>query len=464
MAFKIVPATQEDDADAFSFDELINDGPERLDYSKDEIPVEFVTGPAGTGKTFLQQQVIRNNPSHGILCATTGVAAINLGSITLNSILRFFDTESLEDAYVRGRLQSIMALLSRDARNLIIDEVSMLDADQLDLIYSSAVEVAKYRTVLRPLGLILTGDFCQLPPVNAKWAFQAKCWPAFERHLTRLTTNHRQADPTFISALNEARAGRGGAAAELLQDAGAHFANRLDIDFQGTTIVAKNTEVERFNRVALGRVTGEDIPISATRWGKQRGEWIWKAAKQTGIPDHSTVRINSLVMILANNPPEFTYVNGDLGYVRGYENGEFIIELLRNKSTVRVGKIERTLTQRNPPDHEVVIPRGVAEAMSLYQKNKPLGLPYYDHERHNWVIGSVTYFPLRAGYAVTVHKSQGLTLDRVQIDCREFFFGSPNMAYVALSRVRTPEGLHIVSPPEILARRIQVAPEVERWI
>jgi len=439
---------------------------EKLDYSRDQIPIQFVTGSAGTGKTFQQQQLIRSNPSYGVLSATTGVAAINLGTITLNSLLRYFDTESLEDAYISGRLTAVLAQLAHESRHLVIDEASMLDGDQLDLIYQAVFEVSHYRSLRHPLGIVLTGDFLQLPPVNAKWAFEAKCWPAFDRHTTRLTTNYRQANPVFIQALGHARAGEGEPAAELLRGSGAQFTGRLDTNFQGTTIVARNTEVERYNRIALSRVQGRDISITATRWGKQRGEWIWKEGKQTGIPDQSTIRINSLVMILANNPPAFDYVNGDLGYVRDYidDLGVFKIELLRNKTTVEVGKIERTLSQRQPPKGQFLIPLNTKEAIDLMQENKPRGLPYFDMETRRWILGSITYFPLRAGYAVTVHKAQGLTLDRVQVDCREYFFGSPNMAYVALSRVRTPEGLYIVSPPEVLARRIKVAPEVMRWI
>jgi ATP-dependent DNA helicase PIF1 len=446
-------------------DSLIEDSQGEIDPAKDQIPVQFITGSAGTGKTFRQQQLIAADPAYGILCATTGVAAINLGSITLNSILRYFDTESLEDAFVSGRLNTILAQLAREKRNLVIDEVSMLDADQLDLIYEAAIQVSKYRTLRHPLGIVLTGDFCQLPPVNAKWAFEAQCWPAFARHTTRLTQSYRQVDLKFIEALNHARAGRGASAAEMLYKSGVNFTNRLDTDFQGTTIVAKNSEVERYNRIALARVKGADIPIQATRWGKQRSEWIWKEARQTGIPDRATIRVNSLVMILANDPPTFSFVNGDLGYVRDYDaaNEQFVIELLRNKALVRVGRIERTLAQRRAPA-DFSDPWSKEEAEEVARKNRPQELPYYDWEKRQWILGSITYYPLRAGYAVTVHKAQGLTLDRVQIDCREHFFGSPNMAYVALSRVRTPGGLYIVSPPEILSKRIKVAPEVAQWI
>jgi ATP-dependent exoDNAse (exonuclease V) alpha subunit len=92
-----------------------------------------------------------------------------------------------------------------------------------------------------------------------------------------------------------------------------------------------------------------------------------------------------------------------------------------------------------------------------------MGLPFYSWKRDRWVIGGVTYFPMRLGYASTVHKTQGLTLDRVQIDIRGGFFSQPNMAYVALSRVRTPEGMRIVGSPDLLAKKIRSDPAVVGW-
>ena len=90
--------------------------------------------------------------------------------------------------------------------------------------------------------------------------------------------------------------------------------------------------------------------------------------------------------------------------------------------------------------------------------------PKWDIRSRKWIVGGITYFPLRLAYATTVHKSQGLSLDNVQIDAYNHFLGSPAMAYVALSRARTPEGLRIVGDPDTFARKVKCHPEVLRWL
>jgi len=428
------------------------------------VPVKFITGSAGTGKSFQMAERVRQDPKYGVLTATTGVAAVNLGSITINSLLKYYDTESLQDKYMSsGGLARALADLVREGyHNLIIDEVSMMDANQLDLIYLSAKDVASYRTLKRPLGLILLGDFCQLPPVNAKWVFEADCWPEFEHNTERLEKVWRQTDPQFLSALTLARRGDPYAAVAL-KKASVEFSNRLDSDFAGTTIVPKNADIERYNYVALTKVKGRDLVIKSHRWGMQRPEWVWDRVRGTGIPNAARLRVNALVMILANDAPAFTYANGDLGYIVDYKDGMFLIKLLRTGNVVQVGIIERLYTQKEAPP-EMSTPGDWLEAAELEATNRPLDLPYYLPSLGRWVVGAIRYYPLRLGYAITVHKSQGLTLDRVQIDARGHFFGQPNMAYVGLSRARTPEGLRIVGGPDLLARRINVAPEVVRWL
>ena len=91
------------------------------------------------------------------------------------------------------------------------------------------------------------------------------------------------------------------------------------------------------------------------------------------------------------------------------------------------------------------------------------GRPSYNCPSGSFNVGAIKFYPLRLAYATTVHKSQGLTLDKCQIDCRDHFFGNPGMGYVALSRCRTPEGLVVVGTPEKLAERIKLEPKIKRW-
>src|ERR1700690_3425616 len=139
------------------------------------VPTEYLCGSAGTGKTFELRRRIAEDENYGILCATTGVAAMNLGAITLNSILGYFDTESLQESFFNGWLnKKIKDLAEAGYANIIIDEISMLDAKQLDIIYQAAKMVNEIRMMNgdRPIGIVLTGDFAQLSPIKAKWAFE----------------------------------------------------------------------------------------------------------------------------------------------------------------------------------------------------------------------------------------------------------------------------------------------------
>lgn len=233
---------------------------------------EFLTGPAGTGKTFELKRRIEEDPSYGVLCATTGIAAVNLNAVTLNSTLQYFDTASLEDRFTSGALNRVLAKLAKLYRNLGIDEVSMLSGRQLDIIHEALTDVNSYATVKRPMGIVLTGDFCQLPPINSPWAFEAECWPEFEKNTTRLTHFWRHPDQRFLEAINCVRRGDGPAGARLLAEM-VEFAERADADFEGTTIYGTNKPADRYNFLTHNRLPGVPYTTRSHRWGRHRTEW-----------------------------------------------------------------------------------------------------------------------------------------------------------------------------------------------
>jgi len=426
------------------------------------VRTEFLTGAAGTGKTFTIKQRIAEDPGCAVICATTGVAAVNLDTVTINSVLSYYDTESLVDKYVRGFVHQKLRKLAGEfdkPRDLVIDEVSMMHAEQLDSIYKAIYEVNVgddiHEPLKYPLGLVLTGDFAQLPPVKGRWAFLADCWPEFQANVTRLTKVWRQADPGFLNAINLARAGNGELAAMCLKKLGANYSIAADLNFDGTTIVAKNAEADRYNQQRLLRLTTPAFAVETKRWGQQSSEW-------KNIPDRAIFKPGCLVMLLANKRDPlgggFRYVNGDLAHVIEYSdsasledwNGEsyeapaVLVQSLRTQETFWVERIVRYNETRDEPDE---------------------GTPFeINPETGKYIIGWVDWFPMRIGYCSTVHKTQGLSLDRVQIDCRDGFFGAPSMAYVALSRARSIEGMRIVGNAELLARRIKFNPDVREWL
>lgn len=412
----------------------------------------FITGAAGTGKTYQVREKIANDPKEGMLCATTGIAGVNLGTVTINSLLRYFDTESLINAFVSGRLVTRLAKIATSVRNLYIDEVSMMPAEQLDTLYEAVREANQRKAVLKSknptgLGLVLVGDLCQLPPIKARWIFEADCWSAFDAGTERLEKNWRQGDGALLEAINHLRGGRGSEGAELLRSTNADFSSALDLHFPGTTVMAKNDEVDRFNWQALQRVRGEKFVINSRRWHISRppGEW-------SHVPPKLELKIGAYVMILANDTRGFSYANGDCGLIVGRGKSAIQVRLARNDSVVDVGLVTRRVHTVDPDEC-----KGIAT-------NPTWGQPYFDEQAEKYVVGAVEYLPLRLAWASTVHKSQGLTLDRVQLDLRNHFFSSPAMTYVAVSRCRTPEGLRIIGDEKLLATRCRIDPRVERWI
>jgi len=439
------------------------------------VPTKFATGPAGCGKTYNVKQAIVNDPTFGILAATTGIAAVNLGAITINSLLKYFDTRSLEEAFFNGWLVRTLDTIASDYKWLVIDEVSMLDGRQLDIIYQAVKQLNEFRKIRgdNPLGIYLTGDFCQLPPVKAKWAFEAECWPEFEATTERMTKIWRQSDVKFLEALNHLRGGRGMVGATILSQLGVNFVKAHSTNFDGTTIIAKNEAVNNFNWLCHSRIPGVPITVYSDRWmtkGRQMpGEW-------DNVPPNLSLKKGSLVMILSNSMTRegiLEYVNGDCGHVIDFEpdpfyphDGTFQIELIRNESIVSVGRIRRQVAQKQPPDEILNEYPGVGEE-ELRTKSFVPGEPKWDEsygKEGAWITGELTFFPLRLAYASTVHKTQGLTLDRVQIDLNQHFMSAPGMCYVAISRCKTPQGLTIVGTPALLGSRVKTDPAVQRWL
>lgn len=428
-------------------------------------PCEFVCGVAGSGKTFAQVKAVAEDPSYGILSATTGIASVNLGAITVHSLLKYSDTRVLRDHFLTGALQRTIHPLAKQFRRLIIDEVSMADAEQLDLWYRGVEEANRYVDVASPMGITLVGDFAQLPPVKARWAFDASCWGQFAENTTRLTKVWRQDGGLFLDALNLVRRGEGAAGAELLATAGARFESQLDTEFDGTTILPRNDQVGRFNAMALDRQPGQKFKVTSRRWGQQRSEWGQSSrTKEWGIPPEVGLKVGAYVMLLAN-APDFAWVNGDCGWIvgAGYDDDEEIIsiKLVRTGQEIVLSPLVRGVEHSDKPhdwpEHATRVPASEDDGGWIPR-------PHYRTRVKRYVTGQIEYFPLRLAYSSTVHKSQSLTLDRVQVDIRNAFFGQPGMAYTALSRCRTLEGLRIVGQREVLAKQVTVDERVRPWL
>ncbi len=438
-------------------------------------PFTYLGGPAGSGKTFLVRSWADAARGY-LLTASTGIAAINLGgAVTINAALGYFNAESLKEKFTLGQLTGTLGKLWRTGiTRIVIDEASMLSGDVVTYLVRAIDEVngkgyvldSRWEDEATPpaLGLTLVGDFLQLGPVPEKdphptgrkknlpvvHAFESEEWHQFES--TVLTSMYRQADPDFIHALRAARLGKGSQALEFFRS---RLVAQSDDRFEGSTLFAKNDAVERHNQLRLDKLPGRSVVFESVRWGEQRTEWGKPdKPKQTwGVPEKLDLKEGALVMILANQYDEtgsLLYANGDLGELLGAdpESAAARVKLRRNDREVQVSYVQR----------EVTIPADAERRKQL----KDAGFPHLVKEK--WEItGQITYMPLRLAYASTTHKSQGLTLDAVQIDLRDPFFKLPQMAYVALSRCRTAEGLRIVGSPAVFLDRCRVDQKVMRW-
>ena len=426
------------------------------------VPCEFVCGVAGSGKTYQVRKAVEYDPTYGSLCATTGIASVNLGTIALHSLLRYSTTEVLRDSWLQGKLVRVLHALGRRVRRLIIDECSMASAYQLDLIHRAVREVNRFNDMEQPLGITLVGDFLQLAPVKEPWVFTADCWREFAANTTKLDKVWRQDNAEFLAALNLVRAGKGGESASVLSSLGVHWNTSLDTEFDGTTILPRNDMVSRFNQIALDRVQGEEFTVTSRRWGAQQLEWgMNQRTKEWGIPPTTRLKVGAYVMILSN-AQDFHYVNGDCGHIEGFDAEEqtVSVKLVRNGQTVELPQVVRGVEWSEKPDSytgSVMIPKSEDDGAYIPRQ-------HYRGRVKRYVMGQVEYSPLRLAYASTVHKSQSLTLDKVQCDFRDHFFSHPGMLYVALSRCRTLEGLRLVGQQGTFASRCTVDSRVREWI
>jgi len=476
-------------------------------------PVFYFTGQAGTGKSYVLNNAMARDPKFAQLAATTGIAALNIDATTIHRVLGFRDTDSLYDAYQSGLVCKRLRMVRKYFRFLVIDEVSMMPYQQLDMILWALDEINADVEDADRLGLILVGDMAQLPPIPGDlivkgkrvptkvankfvreptpWIFKSELWPRFEEpgHMIKLEKIWRQSDQTFLNGINAVRKGLGTTGVGYLVAAGVEFTRELDQYFEGTTIVGKNEEVDRVNKFRLSKLPGQKYEIPSTRWWLS--EFKPKAAQPNGwnnIPPVLELKLDAYVMLLVNSKDPITgemiWANGDCGWVR--EVIETRVPIYGESTYFDPNKPEvdyrpiigETVTYAvkvelvRDPGNTVTVPMLTRMDESRYAPDEDLRThPKFPQEKVRnsmgrlvWCLGELTFMPLRLAYASTCHKVQGLTLNRVQIDPRDAFFKSPGMAYVSLTRGRTPEGIKIVGNSSLFAERVKLDEAVRRFV
>ncbi|MGX6649096.1 ATP-dependent DNA helicase [Maricaulaceae bacterium MS644] len=385
----------------------------------------FLTGRAGTGKTTVTRAILRRLGSKAAVLAPTGVAAMNAGGQTLHSFFRLpprlitpGDIRRLRNA------RTVQALTT-----LVIDEISMVRSDLMQAVDFS---LRLNRDSAEPFGgvrLILVGDLAQLPPIaqgeegafledhfGGPFFFHAPCFRDAGFTMVELHKVHRQADPDFVEILNAVREG------ELTDDLAERLNERvtgrsgLEASTTHVVLTATNQAASGINQARLDALLGEPRGFS----GKVEGEFD---PRLFPTDDPLVLKTGARVMMIRNDPGG-RYVNGSIGEVIGFTQDGVKVHV--NGETVTVEKVtwERM--------------RYAADGNSGKLKRE--------------TVGSYAQYPLRLAWAMTIHKSQGLTLDKVFMDVSRRLFAH-GQAYVALSRARTLEGLelsHRMRPTDII--------------
>jgi hypothetical protein len=381
----------------------------------------FVTGRAGTGKSTLLNHLSHATSKQIVICAPTGVAALNVGGQTIHSLFRLpigviADHELEQNPQLRKLLNTI--------ETLVIDEVSMVNADLLDAIDRSLRQARQRKNeAFGGVQVVLFGDPYQLAPVpgdpderayfddryRSMWFFDALVWQQTDLTIYELTSIHRQHEGEFKFMLNAVR--HNGVTAEIaarLNEVGARPAPN-----DGTiTLATTNSAVTRINATELARLPGRLLTAKAEISGEFGG-------RSYPADDALDLKVGAQVMFLRNDTNEGgtqRWVNGSVGTVT------------KIASTVWVEVDGR--------DYEVKPAVWEKFKYSYSARTKAL---------RKDVVAEFTQFPLRLAWAVTIHKSQGKTYDSAIVDLGSRSF-APGQTYVALSRISSLEGLYLSRP------------------
>lgn len=386
----------------------------------------FLTGKAGTGKTTFLRDITRHTKKKHIVLAPTGVAAVNAGAMTIHSFFQFG-----LGAYVPGVVAPQTGYLIRKAkldliRNLdliIIDEISMVRADLLDHIDA---ELRRIRRSYLPFGgvqLLMIGDLQQLPPIahgeeevilrqhyKSLYFFDCKALQNLEYSCIELKNVYRQNDSHFVDILNRARIGR--LTPEDIDELNTRYQPRFIPRPEDNYIrlVTHNRMVQNVNEGEMTKLDGDEYAFDAKVTGTFPAESFPTA-------ERLVLKKGAQVMFIKNDPDK-RFINGTLGEV---------CYLWKDKIKVRIADTGVTI-----------------DVEPMEWENIRYQLDETDKTVHSTTIGKFKQYPVRPAWAITIHKSQGLTFDRAIIDARAAF--SPGQAYVALSRCRSLEGIVLSSP------------------
>lgn len=369
----------------------------------------LLTGPAGSGKTYILNQFIRlakHDGKHVSVTATTGLAATHLGGTTIHAWSGIGVHDSIPNGFVEHMAKGRREIIEK-TDVLIIDEISMLHDYRLDMV-DEICRLARKKpdTPFGGIQIIMSGDFFQLPPVNRNdsraggFVVNSNAWQELDPTVCYLEEQHRQDDEELAGILNALRDG------DLRRRHAELLLARVDIVPEGddvTELHTVNIDVDQINEKKLEQLSGDEIFYTQATTGAQN--YVENLQRSVLAPQVLRLKEGALVMAVKNSLDR-KYANGSIGTVVAFEQGtEYPIVQFRN------GK-------------EVIMQPDTWELRDGEKKR-----------------ASISQIPLRLAWAITVHKSQGMTLDAAWIDLRKAFV--EGMGYVALSRVKNLNTLYL---------------------
>ncbi|WP_395043382.1 helix-turn-helix domain-containing protein [Flavobacterium sp.] len=403
----------------------------------------FLTGKAGTGKTTLLKEIIKTTHKNCVVVAPTGIAALNAGGVTIHSMFQlpfggFIPANNVEAYFSENlkfeskdtlrrhfKMSAVKRQVIQNMELLIIDEVSMLRSDLMDAIDFMLQSVRKRKTAFGGVQVLFIGDLLQLPPVirDEEWRTLRNYYKGkffFHSHVIQqnpplyieLSKIFRQSDEVFIDLLNNLRNNK-------ITNENISFLNQYvqpNFDLKANkgyiTLTTHNNKADTINSQSLNDLEGKAK--------------IYKAQIVDDFPDkifpleqNLELKIGAQIMFIKNDLSfEKNYFNGKMGVIKTISDDEIWVHFPEENKSIEVERYEwhniRYFVNENTKEIE------------------------------EQVLGTFTHYPIKLAWAITVHKSQGLTFDKAALDVSQVFL--PGQAYVALSRLRSLNGLILLSP------------------
>lgn len=378
----------------------------------------FVTGGAGSGKSYLLNYLKRNYSHLGLeITASTGIAAVNIGGVTIHSWSAIGLANLPVDKIIANLFSAKFSKIRRRIKRtkaLAIDEISMISADLLQILDQVFKSIRQNDAPMGGLQILFFGDFLQLPPISKfneeiKFCFETQTWQDLNLETFNLNEIFRQKEQKFVNILNNLRLG------ELDEGDIANLQQRVGITdnekaIKPTILTTHNYKVEKINSEKLKNITNKSQTFAAEYFGTQSKIDLLK--KNSIAQPLLQLKVGAQVMMTKNTYQKEGIINGSLGIIKDFS------------------------PKKNYPLVEFSNGKIITIAPEEWLIEK------YDEEKGMIVTeAGVNQIPLLLAWAMTIHKSQGLSLDKISCDLSDIF--SPGQAYVALSRARSLQGVFI---------------------